>query len=289
MNLFDKLVEEALDNKPELAPLRFVVEKELLHHEILRVLQENGFLSSLTFIGGTCLRDCYGSARLSEHLDFTGGPDFSRKGFVRMGALLVESIEKKYGFSVVVSEPVEDISNVDTWKVRVETRPRSKNLPAQRINIDVCAVPSYEKQPMMLLNPYGVDMGTTGLILQVESREEIFADKLLSFALRPNRIKYRDVWDMVWLHEQGIRPRFELVPRKLIEDRGREVSMFLNAFEERVAALGQSVIAQEEYVQEMRRFLPGVSVEAGVKNEAFWRFALYLLNDLAAQLRRELP
>ena len=71
MNLFDRLAEEALRSAPDHAPLRTVVEKELLHHDILREMNSAGLLSSLTFIGGTCLRACYGSARLSEDLDFT--------------------------------------------------------------------------------------------------------------------------------------------------------------------------------------------------------------------------
>lgn len=49
---------------------------------------------------------------------------------------------------------------------------------------------------MMLLTPYGVEMGTSGLVLQAQSREEIFVDKLVAFALRLNRIKNRDLWDI---------------------------------------------------------------------------------------------
>jgi len=41
--------------RPELALLRAVVEKELLHHDILREMAAGGFLAGLTFIGGTCL------------------------------------------------------------------------------------------------------------------------------------------------------------------------------------------------------------------------------------------
>jgi hypothetical protein len=37
---------------------------------------ESGLLTGLTFIGGTCLRACYGSARLSKDLDFIGGHGF---------------------------------------------------------------------------------------------------------------------------------------------------------------------------------------------------------------------
>lgn len=65
---------------------------------------------------------------------------------------------------------------------------------------------------MMLLNPYQVDMGTSGLIIQTQSREEIYADKLLAFTFRPNRIKYRDLWDISWLHHQGWKPKLELIP-----------------------------------------------------------------------------
>nr|WP_274620714.1 nucleotidyl transferase AbiEii/AbiGii toxin family protein [Colwellia maritima] len=36
------------------------------------VLHKEGFLQHLTFIGGTSLRLCYNSNRLSEDLDFTG-------------------------------------------------------------------------------------------------------------------------------------------------------------------------------------------------------------------------
>ena len=65
MSLFDQLVDEALRSRTDLATLRPVVEKELLHHDILREMSGAGLLAGLTFIGGTCLRDCYGSPRLS--------------------------------------------------------------------------------------------------------------------------------------------------------------------------------------------------------------------------------
>ncbi|MEI6545183.1 MAG: nucleotidyl transferase AbiEii/AbiGii toxin family protein [Methylococcales bacterium] len=95
MSLFDQLVDEALQNRRELNSLRVVVEKELLHHDILRVLSESGLLSRLTFIGGTCLRACYGSNRLSEDLDFTGGTDFKRDRLITMAESLVTNMMTK--------------------------------------------------------------------------------------------------------------------------------------------------------------------------------------------------
>ena len=65
MSLFDTLVNQVLESNRELKALQPVVEKEILHHDILREMAKAGFLRELTFIGGTCLRDCYGSPRLS--------------------------------------------------------------------------------------------------------------------------------------------------------------------------------------------------------------------------------
>jgi predicted nucleotidyltransferase component of viral defense system len=44
------------------------IEKELLHYVILNTMDEAGYLQTLTFQGGTCLRLCYKSDRHSEDL-----------------------------------------------------------------------------------------------------------------------------------------------------------------------------------------------------------------------------
>lgn len=283
MNLFDQLVTEALKNQPNLSPLRIVVEKELLHHDILRTLSHEHLLTNLTFIGGTCLRSCYGGIRLSEDLDFTGGSDFTRKSLSLMGDVLIESLNHKYGLLVKVSQPVVDKKNVNTWKIKIETRPQHKHLSAQRINIDICSVPSYEKRPMLLINPYGVDMGTSGLIIQAQSREEIYADKLVAFALRPNRLKYRDLWDIMWLHQQGLKPNIELIPHKL-HDRNHTSKYFLDLFNERKKWLTENKVLQSEFKQEMRRFLPAEQVNQIIEKNNLWSFITYLIEDFGNQI-----
>jgi predicted nucleotidyltransferase component of viral defense system len=69
MSIFEQLVDQAMRSQPQRAPLRVVVEKELLHHDIPREMSQAGLLKELTFVGGTCLRACYGSQRLSKDLD----------------------------------------------------------------------------------------------------------------------------------------------------------------------------------------------------------------------------
>ncbi|WP_275628051.1 nucleotidyl transferase AbiEii/AbiGii toxin family protein [Pseudomonas sp. 273] len=287
MSLFDRLVDQALSNTPELSPLRVVVEKELLHHDIMRILSEAGLLEKLCFIGGTCLRACHGSRRLSEDLDFTGGADFEREDFAHLKAALVISLESKYGLAVEVSEPVREQGNVDTWKLKVQTRPQAPHLPAQRIHIDICAIPTYQKKPMALLNPYGVDMGTEGLILNTESLEEIYVDKILAFALRRNRIKNRDLWDLAWLKQRGIEPAYELIPAKLA-DHHVEVAMFLRLAEERVNALLGEPQVKVDFRQEMRRFLPAEIVAQTVDNERFWEYLASAVDALMKQVKSSL-
>ena len=276
MNLLDKLANQALQTNPLLVPLRVVVEKELLHHDVLREMSEAGFLKQLTFMGGTCLRACYGSNRLSEDLDFTGGTDFRREHLQQLGQVLVERLQIKYGLTVEVTEPRREMGNVDTWKMKIITRPEQPHLPTQRINIDICAIPSYEPRPMVLRNHYGVDMGTAGLIIQAESRAEILANKLVAFALRPNRIKNRDLWDIVWLRQQGIETPLELVELK-ISDHKHSTATFSLLLEQRMQQLQVDLTLQADFEHEMRRFLPAEVAKRTVENPQFW---LYLRNTV---------
>lgn len=287
MSLFDALVDQALRNTPELAPLRVVVEKELLHHDIMRVLANAGLLSRLTFMGGTCLRACYASSRLSEDLDFTGGADFTREALASMAGVLAQSLKAKYGLDVTVTEPVREAGKVDTWKLKVVTRPGRKDVPAQRINIDVCAITSYQPRPMMLLNPYKIEMGTSGLVLQAQSREEIFADKLVAFALRPNRIKNRDLWDIAWLHQQRVSPALALLASKLSDHRAPSRD-YVQAFSARAASMRSQPAMAKDFRFEMRRFLPNQLVKDTVESDDFWVYLCSLMQTYTDQVTQVL-
>lgn len=290
MNLFDQLVDEALRSRVELTALRPVVEKELLHHDILREMGDAGLLAGLTFIGGTCLRACYGAERLSEDLDFTGGGDFQRSDLAELARVLKERLLIRYGLPVGVSEPVKTSGNVSTWKITIETRPQKKHLPAQRIHLDICAIPSHDPRPMMLRNSYGIDLGTSGLILQAESREEILADKIIALAFRENRIKNRDLWDIAWISRQGIDLPENLVHLK-IQDHRRGESEFVELLQARLGALKSEPELRESFIKEMRRFLPAATVRDTIETLPFWSYLTQLVEDLArkaiASLRKQ--
>ena len=87
MNLLDKLVNQALQTNPLLVPLRVVVEKELLHHDVLREMSEAGFLKQLTFMGGTSLP---GHQLLRDRSDEASGSSISLTA--RLPSLLMYAI-----------------------------------------------------------------------------------------------------------------------------------------------------------------------------------------------------
>lgn len=279
MSLFDELVNEALRSRANLSSLRPVVEKELLHHDILREMSAAGLLTGLTFIGGTCLRACYGSPRLSEDLDFTGGSDFQRGDLAELGSILTDRLRTRYDLPVRVSEPVKTGGNVSTWKLVIETRPGQKHLPAQRIHLDICAIPSHDPHPMMLRTLYGIDLGTSGLILQAQSREEILADKIVAVALRENRLKNRDLWDIAWLAQQGVELPTLLIPVK-IRDHKREAAGFITLLKERLTALETQPKIRVEFMKEMRRFLPTSIVRDTIDRDSYWVYLTHVIADV---------
>jgi predicted nucleotidyltransferase component of viral defense system len=276
VNLFEQTVNAVLANQREYIVLRPALEKEILHQDILRALSKAGLLPKLTFMGGTCLRACYGSARLSEDLDFTGGFDFQKDDLENIGDILKTAIWQKYNLAVNVLKPVKEIGNTRTWKIKIITAPQRTDLPQQQINIDVCLLPSYERRPVMLKNYYGVEAGTSGLIIMAESLPEILADKIIAVALRPNRVKNRDLWDIHWLKSRNVVLSKDLLKQKLL-DRQIEFADFYQRYTER---LGWLRTQQRDFLAEMRRFLTPAAFNAEFTDEQWWQNFLLLLKDL---------
>lgn len=273
MNLFDKTVQTVLEDNPQYTTLRPVVEKEILHHDILWELNNVGLLKNLTFIGGTCLRDCYGSQRLSEDLDFSSSFDFNKDDLATFPASLKKSLLKKYGFEVEVSEPKQEIGNTNTWKIKILTRPEQKHLPAQRINLDIVLLPSYQRQATMLKNYYGLESGVSGLILQAESLTEILVDKLIAFANRPNRVKNRDLWDIFWISRQNVALDKDLLNKKLA-DRKITQDQFVQKYTNRLAEIKDG---QQAFLFEMKRFLVPSAFDNTFTSTLWWEQLLNLL------------
>ena len=130
---FAQLVNLAMQTT-NVSHMRAVIEKELLHYDILFALERGGFLDKLVFQGGTSLRLCYGGNRFSEDLDFAGGKEFNSLMLKDIKACIEKYIGERYGLEVTVKEPKElkkdpkySELKIDKWQVAVVTAPQRKD------------------------------------------------------------------------------------------------------------------------------------------------------------------
>lgn len=153
---FERLTELAM-NDPGRAHMRPVIQKELLHYDILYCLDSAGLLDQLTFQGGTSLRLCHGSPRFSEDLDFVGGKGFTRQQLEPIKDCIEYYINQRYGLKVTVKEPNElkderEYANlkIEKWQIAVITAPQRKHIPQQRIKVEVANIDAYSREPRAL-------------------------------------------------------------------------------------------------------------------------------------------
>ncbi|MFR1207410.1 MAG: hypothetical protein ACLSD4_07695 [Bifidobacterium catenulatum] len=102
-----------------------------LHYEILNAMDEGGLLDRLVFQGGTS-SVCAMAQNAIAGSDFSGGRDFDRKGL----DTLKDRVEHAVVIAITspsVKEP-RQVKSLVAWTVIVDTTPKYKDVPRQRIN-----------------------------------------------------------------------------------------------------------------------------------------------------------
>lgn len=236
-------------------PTRSTIVKELLHYDILLALSRSELSRRLVFQGGTALRLCYGGQRYSEDLDFVCGRDSTEPFNIdELEALLRAHVTDRYGLAVEIKQPGPD-RHFDDESVVVKRWSFNVVVPgfaaAQKIHFEVCNVPSHAAAPLLLQPRYGFLSDVYGdIALQVESLEEILADKVVALVGR-SHLKARDLWDLRWLAQKGLQPDVALVLAKC-EDYGLEdIDQRIDAALARLAAPA----APAAFANEMVRFV----------------------------------
>lgn len=212
LNPMPSLHEQAMaivERTPELRPHADAVIKEMMHHHILRALNDLGLFSHLTFIGGTCLHLCHGCARFSEDLDFRGG-SVDRAALRRnlagdlQNALADRRIEAEVRGRGMAQEQA---FSIDRWwvKSRVREDARRDQKSVERIKIEIDSRPaSAGRRPTALIQRFGsvVGEGLHPALVPAATVLDIASDKVLalpdSLLARPDNPRHRDVWDLAW-------------------------------------------------------------------------------------------
>lgn len=271
--VFQNMVERAMQTDGRTL-MRPVIEKELLHYDILFALDQENILDRLTFQGGTALRLCYGGLRFSEDLDFTGGADFSNHQLITIKHCLEKYLDERYGLAIEIKTP-KDMSGkigdirVDVWQVAITTSPEKKDIPKQKIKIEIINIPSYSSEPRALIQNYDfLPSGYHDTLVMTESLDEIMADKLISLVNCTRYIRYRDIWDLRWLKQQGATLHIQFIKNKIddykITDHNFKLQNFLNKL--------QDIIFDKNFLKEMERFIPSDILSKTLKKEKFLHF-----------------
>lgn len=283
---FETLVERAM-RVSGLKAMRPVIEKELLHYDMLFALDQEGLLENLTFQGGTSLRLCHGASRFSEDLDFVGGRLFASAQMADIKRCLEYYVAKRYQLIVNVKQPEElrqephyaDV-RVDKWQLSVVTAPARRDIPQQRIKLEIANVPAYTREPRPLqLNYDFLPDGYRDTLVMMESLNEIMADKLVSLVNNQRYIRHRDIWDLAWLAQQGAKVEVDLVRRKLEDYR---VEHYLERARQRQAQLAD-IVQSRPFLEEMLRFLPQDVLDRTLSKA---RFSTYLATTVAELINR---
>jgi len=288
---FDALVARALADG-NVAHMRPVVEKELLHYDILFSLEKEGMLNDLTFQGGTSLRLCHGANRFSEDLDFAGGKEFSAAQLAEMKECIETYIGSRYGLEVIVKEPNQlkkdpkytDLK-IDKWQIAVVTSPERKDIPRQKIKLEVANIPAYTREPLPMGANYDfLPDGYEDTLIMTETLDEVMADKLVSLPATQNYVRNRDIWDLSWLKQQGAQIREDLVQQKLNDYGIKGYEVMLGTMIGRIP----EIVAGNQFKDEMRRFTPSNIFERTLGQEKFEHFLVKNVTQILKGLQSQI-
>ena len=287
---FAELVDLAMSGNG-LARMRSVIQKELLHYDILYSLDSEGLLDQLTFQGGTLLRLCHGAPRYSEDLDFVGGKDFNRQQLEPLKHCIEHYIGQRYDLNVSVSEPSDlkhdrenDNLKIEKWQISVTTDPGRRHIPRQRIKIEIANIDACTREVRAVRLHYAsLPEGYGDTLVLSETLDEVMADKLVSLVNTTGYVRNRDIWDIHWLKRKGIEIRIEWVLQKICDYRIDNYQQKLGRMLKRLPEIIQGKVFQRE----LERFIPMDITQRTLDKPNFRQYLISEMSEMLEQLRTD--
>jgi hypothetical protein len=171
---------------------------------------------------------------------------------------------------------------VDKWQIGIITSPERKDLPKQKIKI-VANVPAYSRVPLSLQQNYEfLPDGYTDTLIMTETLDEIMADKLISLVSCQRYIRYRDIWDLRWLKQQGAKINAEYILAKIGDYQVTNYSEKLNQMLSRL----DEIVKSKEFRDELTRFIPSDILERTLQKEKFIDFLINENKTLLSEVNK---
>lgn len=174
---------------------KFNALRELLQHLILKILDEEGFFGTLSFIGGTSLRILFDLGRFSEDLDFSlqkaHDPRFESS------KMIDRLVHRLSGFGFAVDTKSKEVSAVQGAFLRFREILQETGA-SQRIGQKLSIKLEVDTNPPLHAG-FESRMVNKDFLFMVMHHDlpTLFAGKLLAF-LNRNYQKGRDVYDLLW-------------------------------------------------------------------------------------------
>lgn len=191
-------------------------------------------------------------------------------------------IGKRYWLEVTVKEP-KDLKqdpkyselNIDKWQITVVTCPERKDLPKQKIKLEVANVPAYTREPKPLQVNYDfLPDGYSDTLILTESLDEVMADKIISLPATKRYVRHRDIWDLAWLQQQGATLTMDFVKNKVSDYKLKHFNTMLENLIDRLP----DIVSSQAFIAEIKRFIPTDVFDRTLAQE---KFQVYLQNTLA--------
>ncbi len=209
-----------------------------------------------------------------------------------MKTCIEDYIGKRYGFEITVKEPEllkqeKEYAElqIDKWQINIITTPSQRDKPEQKITIDVANVPAYTKEVLPLRHNYEfLPDGFEDVLVFTETLEEVMADKLISLTSTQRYIRYRDLWDLIWLDHKKARLKSELIRKKLANYKITDYQLTL---ENRIASLDEIVLSVS-FDNEIKHFLTTNIYDRTMRRAQYKSFMLSRLKKMLTELHTQL-
>ena len=171
------------------------IAREYLQVLVLKAVYQSPYGRDLSFMGGTCLRLCYGLKRYSEDLDFSHDVLTENYSFARLNEFIERRLKER---GILVETATKEPKSVDRSFVRLSLGPLGlTERKGQKLHIKI----EVDNRPPPIQSTRREEYFLARynelfpIIKHVEST--LFAGKALAILMRPQLLG-RDCYDLIW-------------------------------------------------------------------------------------------